>query len=91
MPVRCTALPNELVEAWRSGAIDARGRPPERHVSAGGGAPCRHCLRDIPAGAGMLILTYRAFGGCIPMPRLGRSFCVPSDASGIPTAPFRRT
>ena len=57
MTIRFTPLPTATVRALQSGGPDAYGQPPERHVSDGGGNPCRHCLRMIPAGAPMLVLS----------------------------------
>lgn len=45
----------------RAGGLDANGMAPEKAISDGDGNPCRHCLRDIEKGRGMLILSYRPF------------------------------
>ena len=58
-----TALPTDTVRALQSGGPDAYDQAVERSVSDGLGNPCRHCLRDIPKGAGMLILAFRPFAG----------------------------
>ena len=65
-PVRFIALPAETARAWRAGAPDAYGMPAERTVSDGNGNPCRHCLRDIPKGVGMLVLAHRPFPALQP-------------------------
>lgn len=57
------AIPGNRALAYRSGAPDAYGFAPERSLSDGSGNPCRHCLKFIPKGAGMLILAYRPFSG----------------------------
>ena len=72
--MRVSALPTDQVRAYRSGVPDAYGMPPERAVSDGGGNPCRHCLRDIPAGAGMLILAHRPFAAPQPYAETGPIF-----------------
>ena len=69
-----TALPTSLTRAWQAGAPDAYGNPPERHVAQGTGNPCRHCLRFIPEGAGMLILAHRPFDGLHPYAETGPIF-----------------
>ena len=56
-----TALPTDKVRALQQGGMDANGHDVERGISDGNGNPCRHCLCDIPKGAGMLILSYRPF------------------------------
>lgn len=78
-----TALPTDIVEAYRSGAPDAFGNPPERGISDGAGNPCRHCLRQIPAGAEMLILAHKPFEGSHPYSEVGPIFlCASGCAAG---------
>ena len=72
--LRYLALPTEEVEALRAGRPDAYGMVPERTVSDGAGNPCRHCLRMIPEGAGMLILAHRPFPGPGPYAETGPIF-----------------
>ena len=67
-------LPTDTAEGYRSGAPDANGQPPERHISDGHGNPCRHCLREIPAGAPMLILAHRPFTRAQPYAEIGPIF-----------------
>ena len=59
--VRFVSLPTEIARAYQSGALDANGQQPERHISDGDGVPCRHCQRDVAAGEAYLILAYRPF------------------------------
>ena len=78
-----TALPTDTVRALQSGQPDAHGAPPERAVSDGTGTPCRHCLRDVPAGAGMLILAHRPFPDPQPYAETGPIFlCADPCAQG---------
>ncbi len=84
-----TALPTSLTRAWQAGAPDAYGNPPERHVARGTGNPCRHCLRFIPEGAGMLILAHRPFDGLHPYAETGPIFlcadaCTRHEGAEIP-------
>ena len=72
--LRYLALPTAEVEALRAGRPDAYGMTPERTVSDGMGNPCRHCLRMIPEGAGMLILAHRPFPGPGPYAETGPVF-----------------
>ena len=72
--IRFTALPTDEVRALQSGAPDAYGHTPERTVSDGQGNPCRHCLRQIPEGAGMLILAHRPFPALQPYAETGPIF-----------------
>jgi len=69
-----TALPTAIVDAYRSGAPDAFGNPPERAISDGHANPCRHCLRDISAGDGMLVLAHKPFDGTHPYAEVGPIF-----------------
>lgn len=62
------AMPTEIARAYQSGALDANGQLPERYISDGDGVPCRHCLQDVAAGEPYLILAYRPFPKCSPMP-----------------------
>ena len=78
-PVRFSALPSETARALRAGAPDANGMPAERSVSDGNGNPCRHCLRDIPQGAGMLTLALRPFPALQPYAETGPIFLCADD------------
>lgn len=52
-------------------------------MSDGGGNPCRHCLRMIPEGAGMLVLAHRPFGALQPYAETGPIFlCADACAAG---------
>ena len=68
------ALPTATVEAYRNGAVDAYGQPPERVISDGDSKPCRHCLKNVPKGAEMLILAYRPFDELHPYAETGPIF-----------------
>lgn len=68
------AIPSDIAQAYRVGALDAYGNPPEHAVSDGKGNPCRHCLQHIPKGAGMLILAYRPFDTLQPYAETGPIF-----------------
>ncbi len=74
---------------FRNGGLDANGQPAERHVSDGGGNPCRCCLRDIPLNAAMLVLSYRPFDTVNPYVETGPIFlcaddCAPWSAQDAP-------
>lgn len=89
MPIRFTPIPTETARAYQAGAPDANGQMPERHVSDGGGNPCRHCLRMIPQGAGMLVLAHRPFPAPQPYAELGPIFlcadpCAPGGGPDLP-------
>jgi hypothetical protein len=74
MQNRFIALPTETVRALQADGLDANGMLPERSVSDGNGNPCRHCLREIPRGAGMLILAWRPFTSLQPYAETGPVF-----------------
>lgn len=89
--IRFTALPTAEVRALQSGASDAYGNAPERAVSDGKGNPCRHCLKQIPKGAAMLILAHRPFPALQPYAETGPIFlcadpCEPGGGTEIPAA-----
>lgn len=69
-----TAMPTDLVRDFQSGGADAYGNAPEHATSDGKGNPCRHCLRNIPEGAEMLILAHRPFDGLHPYAETGPIF-----------------
>ena len=74
MDIQFTALETDLVETIRDGGADANGQVPERHVSDGSGLPCRHCLKEIEAGAPCPILAHRPFDDLHPYAELGPIF-----------------
>ena len=82
--IRFTPIPTAIARAYQSGAPDANGQTPERHISDGPGTPCRHCLQNIPKGAAMLILAHRPFPSPQPYAELGPIFlCAdPCEAGG---------
>ncbi|HLQ20015.1 MAG TPA: DUF1203 domain-containing protein [Tabrizicola sp.] len=72
--MRYVAISTDVVRALQAGGPDANGQVPERRVSDGGGNPCRHCLKMIPEGAGMLVLAHRPFPAPQPYAELGPIF-----------------
>ena len=87
--IRFTPIPTETARDWQAGGPDANGQPPERHVSDGGGNPCRHCLGMIPKGANMLVLAHRPFPGPQPYAEVGPIFlcadpCPPGGGPDLP-------
>jgi hypothetical protein len=84
-----TPIPTATARAYQGGGDDANAQPPERHVSDGGANPCRHCLKMIPEGARMLVLSHRPFPAPQPYAELGPIFlCAdPCEAGGGPDLP----
>ena len=81
--LRFVPIPTETVRAYQAGGVDSYELLPERRVSDGGGNPCRHCLRMIPEGAGMLVLAHRPFGAVQPYAETGPIFlCADACAAG---------
>lgn len=74
MQARFIALPTSAARELLAGAPDANGLPAEHSISDGDGNPCRHCLREIPAGAPMLILAWRPFRTLQPYAEVGPVF-----------------
>lgn len=72
--LRFVALPTDQVRSLQSGAPDANGQVPERHISDGGVVPCRHCLRSVAAGEPYLILAHRPFPAPQPYAEQGPIF-----------------
>ena len=84
-----SAIPTEIARAYQAGGPDANGQPPERHISDGGGNPCRHCLGLIPKGAAMLVLAHRPFPSPQPYAEIGPIFlcadlCTAGGGAGLP-------
>jgi hypothetical protein len=90
MDLICEALDSGVVAALRAGGPDANGQPAERGaISDGMGAPCRHCLRHVPAGQEYLILAHRPFPAPQPYAETGPIFlcaapCARWDGAGVP-------
>jgi len=81
--MRYVAIPTAVVRALQAGGPDANGQTPERKISDGAGNPCRHCLRMIPEGAGMLVLAHRPFPAPQPYAEIGPIFlCADACPSG---------
>jgi Protein of unknown function (DUF1203) len=82
--MRYVAIPTDVVRHYQAGGADANGQVPERVVAEGTGNPCRHCLKMVPEGAGMLILAHRPFPAPQPYAELGPIFlCAdPCDQGG---------
>ncbi len=57
-----TPISTETATAWRNGALDAYRQKPVRR-SSDGGAPCRYCLQNVPAGEAVLLGAYKPFSG----------------------------
>ena len=87
MPISYKALPTDIVHRLRSGGTDAHGRVAERHPAPAGGAPCRHCLRDIPEGQELLIAAYRPFAELQPYAEVGPIFLCANDCDRHPDTP----
>ena len=87
--MRFNPIDTEIVRAYQAGGPDANGQVPERKLSVGDGNPCRHCLRNIPEGAGMLVLAHRPFPALQPYAELGPIFlCADAcDAGGGEAVP----
>lgn len=83
MPIQFHPIPTATARAYQSGGLDANGQLPEHHISDGDGNPCRHCLKMIPKGAGMLVLAHRPFPSAQPYAEIGPIFlCADPCAAG---------
>ncbi|MDG4875078.1 DUF1203 domain-containing protein [Mesorhizobium sp. WSM4935] len=74
MSIQFKALPTEAVRALQRGGPDAYGRIPEHRISDGDGVPYRHCLKNVAAGEGYLIVAYRPFPELQPYAETGPIF-----------------
>ena len=85
--LRYSGMPTVVAAAYRAGLPDANGQAPERHMSAEGGEPCRHCLGRIAAGEEFLILGYRPFPAPQPYAETGPVF-IHAEACAAPDGSF---
>lgn len=86
MSIIYTALPTSLARAYQQGGKDAHDQTPEQALSSGSGVPCRHCLRQVPAGQTYLILAHRPFPALQPYAETGPIFlCAAPCARGAET------
>lgn len=88
MTIRFLAINSATAWALRSG-LDAYGLPAEPvGPSTGEGAPCRHCLRQVPKGRPYLIVAHRPFAGLNPYTETGPIFlCADDCPSAGPSLP----
>jgi hypothetical protein len=90
MPIQIAALDTDIVLHLKAGGPDANGHAPERHISAGGATPCRHCMNRIAEGEPYLLLAHRPFPAPQPYAEQGPIFlhaepCARyADQGGIP-------
>lgn len=85
MAITFTPVPTDMARRYQTGGPDANGQPPERILTGGDGNPCRHCLRMIPAGAGMLVLAHRPFPAPQHSAELGPIFlCADPETCAAP-------
>lgn len=88
MRPRFLPLSSQAAWALRTG-LDAHGRPAEcAGPSTGASTPCRHCLRQVPAGRSFLIAAHRPFAGLNPYTETGPIFlCADHCQPGGPDIP----
>lgn len=58
--IKFNPIPTSDAQKWWNGDNDAYGQPLERRISDGG-APCRHCLKNIEEGNPVLLGAYKPF------------------------------
>jgi hypothetical protein len=71
IPTRVIAISTELAESVRAAAKDPHYKFPAYTAVTKEGAPCRHCLKIIPAGEQATLFTYDAFEGTEKLPLPG--------------------
>ncbi len=73
--IRFRAMATEVARELQAGGPDAYGHAAERRVAdASFRVPCRHCLADVAAGEGYLVLAYRPFDRLQPYAETGPVF-----------------
>jgi hypothetical protein len=71
IPTRVMAISTELAESVRATAKDPHYNFPTHTAAIKEGAPCRHCLKLIPAGEQATLFTYDAFEAVEKLPLPG--------------------
>ena len=71
IPTRVMAISSEVAESVRAAEKDPHYNFPAYTDIARGDAPCRHCLKIIPAGEQATLFTYDAFEGVEKLPLPG--------------------
>ena len=71
IPTRVIAISTELAESVRATEKDPRYNFPAHTTVIKEGAPCRHCLKIIPAGERATLFTYDAFEAVEKLPLPG--------------------
>jgi uncharacterized protein DUF1203 len=71
IPTRVIAISTELAESVRATQKDPRYNFPAHTAVIEESAPCRHCLKLIPAGEQVTLFTYDAFEGIEKLPLPG--------------------
>ncbi|MGB8540144.1 MAG: DUF1203 domain-containing protein [Candidatus Acidiferrales bacterium] len=71
LPIRVLAIASEVAEAVRHTQKDSHYNFPAYTDISKGDAPCRHCLKMIPAGEQATLFTYDAFEGIEKLPLPG--------------------
>lgn len=82
--IRILAMPTSEARHFQAGGADAYGMTPERRISDGDGVPCRHCLRNVPAGKPYLVLAYRPFPAMQPYAETGPIFLCADECARAP-------
>jgi hypothetical protein len=83
--IRFVPLSAAFAARVRAGGPDDNGLPAERRVSDGSGTPCRHCLRQVPAGVAYLVCAHRPFAGLHAYAETGPIFlCADACVAAMP-------
>lgn len=85
MKIEFHGLPSADVARAKASGTDVYGLAIERQRSDGAGIPCRHCLRNTPAGQDYLILAWRPFSGLNAYTETGPLFLCAADCPAAPT------
>lgn len=79
--LRVRPLNSEIASEARSTKIDRFGNSLSLRVSDGKGAPCRHCLREVPEGEGMILIGHSPFTRSGPFSEVGPIFICSEDCA----------
>ena len=84
IPIRVIAIPSEIAESVRETSKDPHYGFPAFRLKLAESAPCRHCLRRIPAGEGAILFTLDAFEQIERLPLPGPVYIHAQDCARYP-------
>ena len=83
--LRVRPLDSDIAAQARETMVDRVGNALSVRMSEGQGAPCRHCLREVPEGQGMILIGHSPFTRPGPFREVGPIFICAEDCARYAT------